>query len=233
MQVQPSSTSDWPTSAIPLAWVESLFARMSLTYGAKFADQWKNIDPMALKKHWAEALGKYAPAELKRGVDALKTRDWPPTLPEFEKLCRPAVDPTTAYYEAVEGIRAREQGELGTWSHPAVFWAATRLSFDLKHQSYSAVRERWEKLLAMEMEKGQWADIPAPAPALAAPEASRSKEVGARVLADLAAAGFLKPKADQKEWARKILREAQKPGNKMTLLQIRFAKEALANQEAA
>jgi hypothetical protein len=86
---QPLSTStDWPHGAIPEHWVESLFEKMLFTYGAKFSDQWKGIDPKGLKRHWATVLGRFSPEELKAGVAKLKDHDWPPTLSQFEKMCK-------------------------------------------------------------------------------------------------------------------------------------------------
>lgn len=83
-----STSTDWPKEAIPESWIESLFQKMLFTYGAKFSDQWKGIDPAGLKRHWATELGKFKPEELKAGVARLKEHDWPPSLSQFEKMCK-------------------------------------------------------------------------------------------------------------------------------------------------
>lgn len=83
-----STSTDWPAEAIPESWIESLFQKMLFTYGAKFSDQWKGIDPSGLKRHWATELGKFKPEELKAGVARLKEHDWPPSLSQFEKMCK-------------------------------------------------------------------------------------------------------------------------------------------------
>ena len=223
-------TSDWPVEAIPQRWIESLFEKMTFTYGAKFADQWKGIDPAGLKRHWATELGKFSGDELKAGVEKLKTRDWPPTLPEFEKLCKPSIDPTVAYYEAVSGVQARSNGKMGSWSSPAVYWAAMPLAFDLGSLSYSLIKTRWEAALAKQIEKGEWDVIPVPMDALPAPgKAELSKENAAKMLDQLGASGVLKPKTSHTFWYRNIL-ERLKAGDKtLTMIQINFAKEAAAN----
>lgn len=82
-------TTQWPDGAIPIAWVESLFKRMAVTYGKHFADQWRGLDTTAIKRHWGIELGKLKREELTHGVQQLAGRDWPPTLPEFVKMCRP------------------------------------------------------------------------------------------------------------------------------------------------
>lgn len=225
-----SSTS---TTALPERWVEHLFERMLLEYGKKFSDQWGGADTDALIAHWSRELAGYSGAELKRGVDALATRDWPPTLPEFKKLCRRPLDPMHAYYEAVAGVQARAAGEYGKWSHPAVYWAAMPLSFDLGSQAYSQIKPRWEAALNEQLDKGEWAEIPQPMVALPAPgKVKTSREEAAQRLRELGAMSIVKGAAgnDPKRWARKIL-EREAAGDKTLLpIQVKFAQEALAHE---
>src|SRR6516164_1064674 len=105
-----SLTSSTSTS-VPISLVEKLFARFEALYGRKFIDMWEKTDLHAVKELWAEEMGKLSCDELKRGYASLMQRQWPPTLPEFLNLCRPPIDATVAYYEAVNGIAARERGE--------------------------------------------------------------------------------------------------------------------------
>jgi hypothetical protein len=224
----PSSTS---TEALPIRWIESLFNKMLLDYGRKFTDQWAGPDPVKLKQHWANELAGYTNAELKRGHDALAGRDWPPTLPEFKRMCRPAVDSVAAYYEAVAGVNARDRGEMGQWSHPAIFWASVRMAFDLKGLTFSAVKDRWEAALHAELDKGQWADIPQPALALPAPgKAFISREDALKRLAELNASAVVKKNRDgndQRAWIGKILERAKRKDPTLPGISLRFAKEAL------
>lgn len=228
-----STSSNWPEGAIPERWIESLFNKMLDYYGAKFADQWRGTDSDTVKRIWAAELGKLTEAQMVAGVEKLKTRDWPPTLPEFIKLCKPSVDPTVAYYEAVNGIQARERGEKGQWSHPAIFWAAIEISaFDLRNQTYSQIKARWEKALSDQMEKGEWAAVPDPL--LALPEPGKSKmarEHAEKMVHELQASDTIKKatdKTDHKLWAKRILERAKLQNHGLSALQIRFAKEALA-----
>lgn len=199
-------------------------------YGNKFLDMWRDTDSDLVKQLWAEEMGKLSNEELKRGYNALMTREWPPSLPEYVKMCKPSIDPTVAYYEAVNGSEARSKGEMGKWAHPAIFWASVQISaFDLKNQTYSQLKTRWEKALADEMEKGQWEPIPQPMIALPAPGKSKTdKEEATRMLAQLEATGVLKNKgSDHRAWIKKIL-ERQKVGDKnLPDISIRFAKEAM------
>lgn len=224
-----SSTS---TNALPEAWVERLFERMLLEYGKRFGDQWTQADMDKLIAHWATELAGYSGPELKRGVDALATRDWPPTLPEFKKLCRRPLDVTAAYYEAVAGVQARASGEYGKWSHPAVYWAAMPLAFDLGNQTFSQIKPRWEAALAEQIERGEWAEIPQPMVSLPAPGKTKtSREEAAQRLRELHAVGIVKDSAgnDPKRWARRIL-EREAAGEHVLPIQARFAREAMATQ---
>lgn len=222
-----SSTS---TDALPTSWVEKLFDRMLLAYGKKFTDQWAGADPDRLIGHWAKELGGMTREELARGAAGLESRDWPPTLPEFKRMCRPPVDPLTAYYEALNGVQARERGEMGEWSHPAIYWAAIKVSsFDLRNQSFSQMRDRWERALAAELAKGEWSPVPEPVAALPAPGKSEiSRDDAAKRLQELGAAKVMQPKTDHKLWAKRIAERAKKANHGLSPLQIRFANEALS-----
>lgn len=223
-----SSTS---TTALPEKWVERLFERMLLDYGKKFGDQWAETSMDTLISHWSRELAGYSGAELKRGLDALATREWPPTLPEFKKLCRRPLDSTTAYYEAVAGVQARAAGEYGKWSHPAIYWAAMPLAFDLGNQTFSQIKPRWEAALHEQMDKGEWPEIPQAMVALPAPGKTKtSREEASQRLRELGATGIVKDAwgNDPKRWAKKLL-EREANGDKTLMpIQIRFAHEALA-----
>lgn len=223
-----SSTS---TNPLPERWVERLFERMLLEYGKKFGDQWAQTDMDKLIAHWSTELAGYSGEELKRGVDALAGRDWPPTLPEFKKLCRRPLDAVVAYYEAVAGVQTRAAGEYGKWSHPAIYWAAMPLAFDLGSQTYSQIKPRWEAALFEQMDKGEWPEIPQPMVALPAPgKAKTSREEAAKRLRELNAASVVKTgqEGDSKAWARRIL-EREAAGEKLLPIQVKFAQEALAH----
>ncbi len=229
----PLPTSLTSTEALPTAWVERIFDVMLATFGKKFIDQWVGVEPEKLQAHWAAKLSALTPAELKRGVDALDKQTFCPTLPEFIKLCRPPIDALAAYYEAVQGVTERERGEVGTWSHPAIFWASVAIgAHDLKSSTYSHIKQRWENALQAEIDKGVWADIPKPMIALPAPSKRETDRVAAeRVLAglkDMTAAD----KSAPRRWAKKILQRVAN-GEKPPLVAVKMAKEALEAKEYA
>jgi hypothetical protein len=203
---------------------------MLFEYGKKFSDQWGGADPEPLKLHWAQRLVDLTGDELKRGVSLLETKDWPPSLPEFRKMCRPPIDPIAAYYEAVNGVTERERGEKGTWSHPAIYWASVIVgAFDLKNLSYSQVKDRWQKALDEQLAKSEWSDIPDPVVALPAPGKTKTdREQAQKMLAQLHASDIGKGKyADQRRWIAKIFERQKRGDSSLPGIAVRFAKEAM------
>lgn len=227
-QLTNSSTS---TTDLPQSWIEKLFHRMLLDYGKKFTDQWGGADTDELIAHWAHEMAGYTGIEIKRGLDAMKARDWPATLPEFKKMCRTPVNDLMTYHEAVAGLEARGKGEVGVWSHPAVYWAASLLRVDLMGQTYAQVKDRWAAVLKGQMERTEWADIPAPRVLLPAPDTSpEAKAHAAKMVQELGAVGITKTatdRIDHKRWARNILARLEGGDKSLLLLQIQFAQAAM------
>ncbi|QRF90900.1 hypothetical protein CLH39_11940 [Alcaligenes faecalis] len=191
--------------------------RLSVMYGQQFAAQWASVDGQAMKAAWAQDLAGFSGEEIAAGVEACKSRRYVPNLPEFMMLCRPALDPVTAHAEAVLGMQDRKRGEIGEWSHPAVYWAAVKLgAHDLLTQSYSVIRGRWEKNLRENFAKGAWEPVPAPSLALPAPGADVTCNAEAQKKIEAIAQQSQKRRPDSKGWARKIL--ANEKGRSPTVL---------------
>lgn len=208
--------------------IEWLFEKMLSTWGKSFADKWSMVAPDRLITDWQRGLAGLTELEFRRGAAKLCEMERPPNLPEFIKACRPTIDPLNAYYEAVEGSRSRERGEVGTWTHPAIFWAAVRVSqFDLLNATYSQIKPRWEMALAEQLARKEWEPIPVPV--LALPEPKKwTREAATKTLNTLKAGDiFNQKKRDEKAWARDILRRHKAGDETLTSVQIQFAKEAL------
>jgi len=151
--------------AAPLAesWVERVFIRLSAQLGAKMADLYNGISPSAVKKEWGEGLSGFEPDEIVRGLKTCQTRIFAPTLGEFLRLCRPALDPELAWLEAAEGVRARNAGQVGQWSHPAVYRAAVVMTFELSSSSFKQCQKTWAWRLEREFAAGWGESVPPPA----------------------------------------------------------------------
>lgn len=183
---------------------------------------------------WAEAFEDEGvkPTDIKVGLRACRTKyDWPPSCSEFIKACKPAVDSMVAYYEAVAGVQARGLGKPGVWSHPAIYWASVPLSFDLGSLPFTQIKTRWERALAEQMDKGEWELIPEPMLALAdIGKTVLSKEKAEKLMREFKASDVVKKasdKTDHLRWAKNILRREKEKDKTLSVLQIRFARDAL------
>lgn len=124
-----------------------LFEFMTGMYGSRFTDAWKGVKQEIMQGVWEKEIANYTMKEIATGVEACKRLKYPPTLPEFLMLCRPPVEPEDAFYEAVEQMKKRAVG-LDVWAHPATFYAASELSFELRTRSYDQIKYRWQRALA-------------------------------------------------------------------------------------
>jgi hypothetical protein len=211
---------------LPTAWIEKLFERMAALYGSKFADMWRGTDPEQVKALWSQELGKLSREEVTKGAQALMTLEWPPSLPQFINLCRPKLDAQKAFTEALNGLMARDRGEVGVWSHPAVFWAAVRVgAFDMKNSTYPQIQARWRVALEDELAKGDWAEIPKPAVAL--PAVKVSADVAQKYLAQLQPFSAESNGVDHKRWAKRILERHAQGDKRLLPIQVSMAQAAL------
>lgn len=156
----PKSALSSESKCLPSAWTERIFTRLSGQLGAKMADLYAGVPSEAVKSEWGQALGGYSAEEIARGIDACQTRKFAPVLGEFLNLCRPALDPEVAWLEACNCSKQREAGEIGDWSHPAVYRAAREFSFELKSKSFKECRTAWAYALHKEFQIGFDGDVP-------------------------------------------------------------------------
>lgn len=208
--------------------VTNLLDSMFCDFGSRFTQKWGGVDPEKLVIHWCNELKGFSANEIKRGIEAQKELPEPPDLRHFKRLCRPPIDTVVAYYEALEGLQARNKGEVGVWSHPAIFWASMPLSFDLAHQTFSQMKSRWEKALKDQMEKGQWEEIPKPMIAIEHKKTDISKEKASEFLRSSGLEN-LNPRRASLDWARNILEHEKNKTRIYPTISIQFAKEALGN----
>lgn len=219
------------TQAVPLTWVESLFKRMEACYGNRFLDMWANADLKVVKGVWAEQMGLLSADELRRGVAALMTRDWPPTLPEFIKLCRPGLDPAVAFAEAQAQGRMRTEGRPNVWSHPAIYWAYQRIgAFEFQTQNYQVLRTRWERALEAEISKSTWDPIPEMPLRLAVDKGSSVDAAKQKLNVMKVVTGIDKSKKqnfDHLAWARRAVERCATGDRRVPSYTLAAAREAL------
>lgn len=168
--------------------IAEVFTSLGAQLGAKMADMYGGVKPLVLQAEWAERLSDLMRHELERGVAACADRRFAPTLGEFRQLCRPALDPETAWLEAAAGMREREAGRIGQWTHPAVWRAATDMGHELRTRTYADCRKRWEWTMQRELAAGWGAPVPPPTLRIeddtkVGPPSSAVRERMARILA--------------------------------------------------
>ena len=190
--------------------MEHLYSRLDGGYPGK----WKLnfVGEMAYENWetaWAEAFDEEGilPVDVALGIqNSRRMFDWPPSLTEFLRACRPYLEPDVAYFEAVRGMQARERGERGEWSHSAIWHAAVAVGrFDLLHQAYQQMEGRWKKALNAQLALGAWPDIPDPAPALPAPQGAGQSEQGTKAMREMAQQAINRKGKDHKAWAKGIM----------------------------
>jgi len=144
-----SATSQQTVPALPDVWAERIFQRLENFYMAKWVDSFGSIPRERVKQAWAKELAGYEATEIKRGLDACRTKPWPPTLPEFLVMCRPVLDAKTEWAEACEQMRIRLEGNgADVWSRSGVYWAAVSIGwYDLNSTAWEQIKTRWTNAL--------------------------------------------------------------------------------------
>lgn len=77
--------------ALPASWVDHLFAKLAVRYGAAFMRQWPDTDPVLVKADWAEVLDGTKGESITYALANLP--DKPPHVLAFRDLCRRAPSP--------------------------------------------------------------------------------------------------------------------------------------------
>lgn len=131
----------------PAELARQVFTRLLAYYGKHMADMWIGQDMDYVRQVWGEALAELSREEISQGLTACRALDWPPTLPEFLKLCRPPIDPESAYHEAIQQMYKRKVDGSDAWSSAVVYWAAVALGADLGAYPYTVQRARWQAAL--------------------------------------------------------------------------------------
>lgn len=72
--------------SLPALWVDEIFARLAVRYGAAFTRQWPDADIAVVKGDWAGVLGGFNGDDIKHALAHLPA-DAPPNAMQFRVLC--------------------------------------------------------------------------------------------------------------------------------------------------
>ena len=102
--------------SLPKSWIDELFTRLHLRYGAAFLRQYDGLEVEDVKADWADFLDGFSGDDIRYALDYLPER-FPPNAMEFRALCRkapvaavsalpaPAADPEMVA-RVLEGVRS-------------------------------------------------------------------------------------------------------------------------------
>lgn len=217
-----------PTLGISL--MDHLYNRLDGAYPRRWREQFPTEQAIAnWRESWAETFDAegLTPAEVKAGLAECRTRyDWPPSVAEFVKACRPAINVDAALCEAVEQLRQRNEGR-DQWTNPAFYWAALRVgTFDMLNLPHAQLVKRFAAALADVM-RDEVKPVPPRAEALPAPgKATASPE---RVAAHLAQLRALRTVPAGRQWAVRLL-ERYERGEKISPACVDMARRALRSE---
>lgn len=143
--------------------IRDLFAELIARLGPAKVGQ-MSADGGVQRTHeaWAVELAGYTPREFKRGLAEVATRRFPPTLGEFAIFCRPCLEPEAAWWEAVYCLKQRDAGEVGDWTHTAVWRAASSMSNEVRSEDFAKHRGRWTAAMKRELARGWGEPVPVP-----------------------------------------------------------------------
>lgn len=89
-------------------WVDAIFERLAVRYGAAFANAYPGIDPAAVKADWATVLHGATPRTIKHALEAMAS-DRPPNAAQFRALCLSAPPEPRKALPAPDSVKADPQ----------------------------------------------------------------------------------------------------------------------------
>ena len=136
--------------------ISELFIWMAAVYGRSWTSQYAGETAKVATSAWSDGLSSFSDAHIEAGRQAVLKRggDWPPSLPEFRRLCLGLGDHGAAIAAAMRGDR----------THPiARHLIAGVISFDRDHLSAVNLEKRYRAGLADARQAAEFSAITRPA----------------------------------------------------------------------
>ena len=147
--------------SLPSRWVEELFSRLTVRYGASFLRQYEGLETASVKADWAKVLWFFAdqPEAISAALESLPS-DFPPNAMQFRDAAlkhakpveRPMLPGPSVTREQVEAAKAackRLAAEIQT-SGPSKAWAYRLMQREIDSQGVGmdpAQRDMWRDAL--------------------------------------------------------------------------------------
>jgi hypothetical protein len=146
---------------MPREWVDRVFARLLVRYGADWLRRWEGVPEDALKADWAEQLDGFerSPDRIRFALDNLPERV--PTVTEFRTLCNRRPDPAQLALPPVKADPARVASELsrmraGIKAENPKAWAwRLRDRENAGERLTIAQRDMWRAALKSELDRAE------------------------------------------------------------------------------
>lgn len=98
---------------MPLAWLDRIFEKLTVTYGSAFMDRWRDVDIAKVKTDWLDVLeGMEQHNGLMIGYALANLPEKPPTVIEFRNICRRAPIPEAPRLEGPKADPKRVKAEI-------------------------------------------------------------------------------------------------------------------------
>ncbi len=115
-----------PPPPLPSAWVDRIFAKLTVAYGAEFLRRWEGLDMAVVKAEWGVELGGVSGEAIAHALQHLP-QDRSPTVMAFRALARSAPLPSAAALpapasnpevmrEALRGVRTAPDIDARRWA---------------------------------------------------------------------------------------------------------------------
>ena len=131
---------------LPTAWVDAIFARLSLAYGARFREQWEGLQPEHVKAAWKAELRGVTADGIAYALAHLNP-DFPPNAMQFVALCRnqPPSVATLPRPKADPEVQARAIAALNALGKPKTDPKAWALKLKQREESgeHLSSFQRW------------------------------------------------------------------------------------------
>ena len=216
-------------SALGISPMDHLFNRLDGAYPNRWRASFGSEQAIRnWRESWAEVFEdeRISFDEVKAGLAKCRREyDWPPSIAEFVKACRTAIDYGVALYEAREQMANRRNG-TDKWTNPAYFWAAARIGeFDMLNNPHAQLLPRFTAALNEVMKAGSIKPVPPRAPE-SLPAPGKTVAQPERVAAEMGKIRALDPKVGNKDWAKRLIERAAR-GEKIAYATLRMAKAAI------